>query len=99
MIKHNKSPGLDGLPGEFYQTFWNELRPYFYNSLIQTFYHKRMTFSQRLSLITLIHKKGDKSNLANDRPISLTNTDYKILAIILANRLQKVIDQLQSNLY
>jgi hypothetical protein len=51
MLKHNKSPGLDGLPGEFYQTFWNELKPYFYNSLIQTFYHKCMTFSQRLSSI------------------------------------------------
>ena len=96
MLKPNKSPGLDGLPGEFYQTFWNELKPYFYNSLSQTFNQKRMTFSQRLALITLIHKKGDKSNLANYRPISLTNTDYKILAIVLANRLQKVIDALIS---
>jgi hypothetical protein len=34
--------------------------------------------------------------LANYRPISLTNTDYKILAIVLANRLQKVIDELIS---
>jgi hypothetical protein len=40
MLKPNKSPGLDGLPGEFYHTFWNELKPYFYNSLSQTFNQK-----------------------------------------------------------
>lgn len=55
-----------------------------------------MTSSQKLSLIMLIFKKGDKTNLANYRPISLTNTDYKIIAIVLANRLQKVIDRLIS---
>mgnify|MGYP003684639771 CR=1 FL=1 len=32
MLKPNKSPSLDGLPGEFYQVFWNELKPHFYNS-------------------------------------------------------------------
>ena len=28
MLKPNKLPGLDGLPGEFYQIFWNELKPH-----------------------------------------------------------------------
>ena len=37
MLKPSKSPGLDGLPGIFYQVFWSELKPYFYNSLIYTF--------------------------------------------------------------
>lgn len=60
MLKLNKSPGLDGLPGEFYQTFWPELRTRFYNCLLQTFNDKNMTSSQKLSLITLIFKKGDK---------------------------------------
>ena len=30
------------------------------------------------SYIRLIHKKGEKRELKNWRPISLTNTDYKI---------------------
>ena len=36
--------------------------------------------------MSLIYKKGDRTDIKNYRPISLTNTDYKILAHILANR-------------
>ena len=50
-----------------------------------------MTFSQRLAAISLIHKKGEKNVLQNYRPISLMNTDYKIITIIFAERLQKII--------
>ena len=54
-----------------------------------------MSFSQRLSLITVLFRKGDiKNNFRNYRPLSLTNTDYKIIAFIFARRLQKVIDNL-----
>ena len=40
--------------------------------------------------MTLIHKKYDKDEIGNYRPISLTNVGYRILAFVLANRLQKV---------
>ena len=50
-----------------------------------------MTFSQRLSAISLIHKIGEKNVLQNYRSISLTNTDYKIIAFIFAQCLQKII--------
>lgn len=53
----------------------------------------KMTFSQRLSVISLIHKKGRKNDLQNYRPTSLINTDYKIIAIIFARRLQNFISK------
>lgn len=56
-----------------------------------------MTFSQRLAVLSLIHKKGERSQLTNYRPISLTNTDYKEIAFIFARRLQKVIDNYIGN--
>lgn len=65
--------------------------------LKEIFQSNEMSFSQRLAVISLIHKKGEKYLLKNYRPISLTNTDYKIIAFIFARRLQKVIDEYISN--
>ena len=46
--------------------------------------------------IALLYKKGDARDPRNYRPITLLQTDYKILARVLANRLKKTI--LQSSL-
>ena len=53
-----------------------------------------MPDSQRISVMSLLFKKGNRQDLNNYRPLSLSNTDYKILASILASRLQKVIGKL-----
>ena len=80
-MKPNKSPGLDGLTGEFYKYFWDSISELFYDALIEIFQKGELSFSQRLSVLTLIHKKDDKKLLKNYRPLSLTNTDYKIIYI------------------
>ena len=46
-IKHNKSPGLDGLPAELSQCFWDQLSELFYEMLTVIFRMNEMTFSQR----------------------------------------------------
>lgn len=85
-----------GIPCEFYKCFWGHIGSLFYEVLLSVFENQEMSFSQRLSLITLLFKKGDKTDLKNYRPLSLTKTDYKIIAFIFARRLQKVIDKLIS---
>ena len=90
-LKQNKSPGLDGLPAEFYQKIWHKIRKLIVDSFNESYEEKQLSESQRMAVITLIFKKGDAQLLTNYRPISLTNTDYKILAFCLANRLQNVI--------
>lgn len=95
-MKKEKSPGLDGLPSEFYQCFWDVIGPFFYKALKEIFQRGEMSYSQRLSVILLIYKKGEKDSLKNYRPISLTNTDYKIIALIFAKRLQTILTKLIS---
>ena len=96
-MKINKSPGSDGLPVEFYITFWDDIKSILMNSLNAAYHKGELSPSQKRGILTLLYKKGDKSELSNWRPISLLNTDYKILAHVLANRLKKVINNLISN--
>ena len=44
--------------------------------------------------VTLLHKKGDRSDLKNWRPFSLINTDAKILTKLLANRLHNMLPKI-----
>ena len=90
-FKCNKSPGLDGLPYEFYRTFWDLIGPDMVATFNDTFTGGSLSFSQRTGLITLLYKKHDRLDTKNWRPISLLCTDYKILSKVLTNQLKSVL--------
>lgn len=92
--KSNKSPGLDGIPFEFYHTFWDKIHQYFIDALNESYSEGRLSYPMSKSVLTLIFKKGDASQLQNYRPISLTGCDYRILASVLAHRINKVLGNL-----
>ena len=92
----NKSPGVDGLPAEFYVRFWGLLGPDLVNVFNSCYRSGKMSKSQRSGTITLLFKKGDPLETANWRPITLLCADYKIAAKALANRLLLVISSVVS---
>ena len=67
-------------------------------SFNESFEKGHLSYTQSSALLTLLHKGKDlpKNKLNNWRPISLTNTDYKILAKCLANRVGRVIEKVVS---
>ena len=93
-MKANKSPGLDGICIEIYKAFWPLIGQFLVTVFNQCFEMETLPESQRLSVMSLIHKKDETDKIENYRPISLTNVDYRILAFILANRLQNVIGKI-----
>ena len=82
----NKSPGLDGLPVEFYQKFWNELEDFFAILLDTRYTEGQLSNTQRKSVITLLYKKGERTNISNYRPLSLTGTDNTSTCICISRK-------------
>ena len=97
-MKNDSAPGSDGLTIEFYKFFWGKIGDLVTNSFNESFDKEELSYTQRQGVITLIHKGKDleRDKLNNWRPITLTNTDYKILAKALAERLGTVIGKLVS---
>jgi hypothetical protein len=91
-MKNGKSPGCDGLTVDWYKFFWSDIKAFVLDSLNYAYIKGELSVDQRRGIITLIPKQGkSRIILKNWRPISLLNTDYKILTKGLASRLKKVL--------
>ena len=58
-MKRDKAPGLDGLPIDFYDTFWPLFGNYLVDVFNEAFETGKLTESQKRSVLSLIYKKGD----------------------------------------
>ena len=83
----NKSPGIDGIPVEFFIELWDIIK----NEMCQIFNgiisNLKLEGNQNLGIITLISKDNeDEKKLSSWRPISLLCVDTKILAKLFVER-------------
>ena len=95
--ENEKLPGIDGIPIEFYKTFYDLLETELlklHNNIL--FREKEITNTMHQAIITLIPKKGDTNKLKYWQPISLLCNDYKILTKILANRIKNILPEIMS---
>ena len=92
----NKSPGLDGLPYEVYLRMSHMFVLILTDMFNHWFAQGAIPGSVTKGVITLLKKGGRHvwEGLDDYSPITLLNTELKILARVLANRLQLVISDL-----
>ena len=95
-MKGNKSIGIDWYSVEYCKTVWADIGDLLVESFNEAYATNALSETRNTSVMTLIFKKGERTNMKNYRPISLTNTDYKLLAHILANRMHQVLDKIIS---
>ena len=94
-MARNKSPGLSGLPIDPYIVFWTRLKEILFEAYQFALNQGRLHDTARLGLISLIPKR-DRNLLyiKNWRPIILLESDFKILAKVLANRIKLTLDHI-----
>ena len=78
-MEHNKAPGPDGFPAEFYQKFWETIK----GDLLLMFQELHSgdlpLFSLNFGVITLLPKVQEANVIQQYRPICLLNVSFKSL--------------------
>lgn len=92
---NNKAPGTDGFQAEFYKVFWHDIKKYLLAAIEESYNLGQLTISQREGIISLLPKKDkDPLYLKNWRPLTLLNSDYKLIAKVIATRIKKFLPDL-----
>jgi hypothetical protein len=90
-LPKGKAPGHDGIPMEFFHECENEIAPDLHQAFSALLKEGETSAFINKGIITLIPKSGDHARLNNWRLITLLGSIYKILAKLLAGRLQAVL--------
>ena len=94
-MKNNKTPGNDGIPVDFYKVFWSKIKEVFYEMVIEVYEKEKLHLTAREGILNLIPKPGKDSRLIkNLRPITLLNTDYKIIEKTIANKMTPALEHI-----
>ena len=81
----NKAPGPDGFLAEFYQTFWEVIKPDLL-ALFNEFHQGSLPLhSLNFGVITLLPKKAEAIMIQQYRPICLLNVSFKFFTKVLIN--------------
>jgi len=88
-MEHNKAPGPDGFPAEFYQLFWEILKEDLL-ALFRDFHREDLNlFSLNFGIITLIPNVKMLLKFSNIDHLCL-NVSFKIITKVGTNRLNRV---------
>ena len=82
-----KSPGLDGLPYEFYKATFHTIGPYLLAALQAALNRGRLPATMLQGAVRLLPKVSGVPAASQFRPITLLCTDYKLLTKVLCQRL------------
>ncbi|WVZ61551.1 hypothetical protein U9M48_011408 [Paspalum notatum var. saurae] len=85
-LKHNKAPGPDGFPAEFYQELWGLIKDDIMALFNEFFECKLSLFSLNFDTITLLPKGKEAKQIQQYRPIYLLNVSFKVFTKVVANR-------------
>ena len=88
----DSAPGPDGIPYSFLKFFWHIFGPILLSAWNHSINVENLPPSHKLSYLRLIPKVGkDQRVIGNLRPITLSNTDHKLVTKTYARKLTKIV--------
>ena len=92
-VTGNQAPGRDGICMEFFKKNWSAIKDMLlvFNQMYST---GNIREQQKHGIVVCIPKATAPKTPADYKPITLLNTDYKILARIVASRLRPILAEL-----
>src|SRR6266542_370323 len=91
-MEHNKAPGPDGFPAEFYQNFWEIINAELMEMFASLQAGRLDLFHINFGEIILLPKINDAERIQQYRPICLLNVSFKIFTKTATIRLNSVAD-------
>jgi hypothetical protein len=92
LMEHNKAPGPDGFPAEFYQTFWDTIRVDLMDLFSSHHAGQLELFRLNFGEIILLPKVNEAERIQQYRPICLLNVSFRIFTKVATIRLNTVAD-------
>jgi hypothetical protein len=91
-MEHNKAPGPDGFPTEFYQTFWDTIKDDLLDLFSCLHAGQLELFRLNFGKIVLLPKVNEAERIQQYMPICLLNVSFKIFTKLATLRLNTVAD-------
>lgn len=83
-----KAPGSDGVQPLFYKKYWNWTSNGVTKWVEQVWQNPNIISEVNKTYICLIPKKDNPEEITDFRPVSLCNTNYKIITKIIVNKIK-----------
>jgi hypothetical protein len=92
LMEHNKAPGPDGFPAEFYQTFWDTIKSDLLDLFNVLHAGQLELFCLYFGEVILLPKVNQAERIQQFRPICLLDVSFKIFTKVATIRLNTVAD-------
>lgn len=97
-LNDNKAPGEDGLRPAFYRKYWYLIAAPFVTMISEAWKSEEIPESFYEGRIVLICKDpNNKSTIKAWRPVTLLNTDYKLIMKAISNRISDILPDIVSD--
>ena len=87
MGKSHKAPGKEGISQDFFKYTWDIIQNDMLETVNQMYTEGKITDKQTHGLIVCVTKKPKPTRPEDYRPLTLLNSDIKLLTRIIANRI------------